>query len=455
MSQQEASPYFSFYPHTRLVRGARGAAIHELFKSQVFWIREPQVADALAHLSVGSSLAEAQQAAGLAPGKLRGYLTALAKVGLGLFTDHPTAVEPFRPKVLRSQADENDYYRDGGRLGVELADRCVYDCPWCTSKTQHTSDVCACGVWPNQERALPVEQLVDSVEELHCIGVDKLVVHGGEPFLEPRRLWALLDLAARLGMVCEVHTTGSLIDDEALERLRGKPVHLVLMIASDRADDFDAAVGRPGSFDALLQTTQRLKAAGVPFSAKVPVSVGDVPAGRRVAAWARELGAANVFSLIHSTDCAAPEEELQAAVGLHTPQSFSTNVDGFLTNSEAHFCFDNAVFITRGGQVTPCIGWRDPLADLNEADMESVLHDDLLKPLGRTARRHTSACGGCEFRFGCRSCLVRTLQRRGATDARHWNCTFDPASGSWPTSAVREPAQAQQPVSAAEAGRAP
>lgn len=427
----EVKPYFTFHPHVQLVRGVVGAALHDLFSSQVYWIREPQVALACSLVGFGKSLPEAEQEAGLPEDRLSMYVLAFARMGLGAFADHRTAVEPFRPKLLWSQAETRSAYRDGGTLTVEIADRCPYACRWCTARTAFTPDACACGVWADQDGRLPIERLIRAIDELHLAGVHRLVIRGGEPFLHPEHLWELVAIASRREMICEVHSTGNRIDAEAARRLRGRHVHMVLLAAADTKEQFERAVGLPGSFDAFVNATKVLANAGVPFSVKVPVSLADPDEGQRTAEWARGLGAIRVMPILHSCDCGNPTDALTTAAGARSPRAFAIDVDGFYSNGDSQYCLDNAYFIAADGRMTPCIGWRERLADLKETEMETVLRQEVLGALSRTSRRHLPACRGCEFRLGCRACLVRTIQRRGSAEARHWTCRYEPETATW------------------------
>ncbi len=433
MKPTERGRHFAFQPDARLVRGRQGLAIHGLFEREIYWIRDARFARALCLLHSGKSLAEAATEAGVREIDLVGYASGLSKLNLGFFTERRTGVENFRPTPLRSQVQRLGQFREGGRLTVEISDRCVYDCEWCTSGAGLTSDACSCGVWSDHGEFLPIDELVSAVEILNEVGVDKLIIRGGEPFLEADRLWALLDAGTGLGMRLEVHSTGHLIDESVANRLRGKPVHLVLLAPSNREHDFEQAVGVPGSFDALVNAAAALKAARVAFSLKVPFRVADREGLDRVAAWGRELGAAVVMVFPYASGSGESVEELGAFTGASSPQSFKVGVDAFQANGETHYCFDNAYFIAADGRMMPCIGWRKELVDLNETGMEDVLREEMLQEVDDLARRHTPACGGCEFRLGCRACLVRTVERKGHAGARHWNCMYDPDTATWVT----------------------
>lgn len=72
-------------------------------------------------------------------------------------------------------------------------------------------------------------------------------------------------------------------------------------------------------------------------------------------------------------------------------------------------------FIAADGNLSACIGHRKPIANLRETSMTTVLHNDLINlSRAETARPAMPTCRGCEFRYGCWACLVRTEQIQGS-----------------------------------------
>jgi radical SAM protein with 4Fe4S-binding SPASM domain len=421
--------HFQFHPHVQLVRGAVGAAVHDLFAARVYWFREAPVAAALSALALGDRIEDAARAAGLPEAHLEPYVDVLVRLQLGARTAQRTAVEGYRPILLHSQARENQVAVPGGTVTVEISSRCVYDCHWCTSRSAASPRACTCGVWADDGAALPAGKLLAAVEQLASLGVERVVLRGGEPFLEQATLWAVLDLADHLGMACNIHSTGMLIEPDQIERLRGRRVRLTLMVASRDITAFDAASRSPGSGGRLHALLPRLVEAGLPFVAKVPAMAGELEDAKRCAAWALDAGAAGVEYLLHAP--ADSMEELRRAFGPASPADMAVDVAGFHKNGDGHSCFDRSLFIARDGTVAPCPGLRHPLGSLQTAPMAEILRTDAGAFAASKARRAVATCDRCEFRMGCWACLARTVQIEKSADGPHWNCRYAPAAGEW------------------------
>jgi len=431
MSEDRRGEYFTLFPHVQLVRGATGVAVHDLFRSLVFWFRERAVAEALTRMVLGERCGEAADGAGISRVMLYQYLSVFTKLDLGTRVPQRTANHAFRPHLTRHQAKEKGVYQTGGAVTLELATECLYQCPWCTSANLLTTQACSCGVWPARGMRISPKTRISAIERLNEQGKSKLVVRGGEPLLHWGELLTILQAASRLGMSAEIHSTGILLNERRIEELQGIQVSFALLLAAKTEVEFDGAVGRRGAWSALQHTIQSLRRNRIAFIAKIPVSIRARQSTENLAEWAFGLGASSVQWLIY----APPGEKLadfRASVAPSSPQAMAVGLDQFFANAQCQSCFANRCFIGADGSVTPCIGVREPVARLGEIDMTQVLREDRLgPPQESTARRQMPECARCEFRFGCWSCLVRTTEFRASARARHWDCNYDPESATW------------------------
>lgn len=421
--------YFGFYPHAQFVLGMQGAAIYDLLNRQVYWVRDPDVAQAMAEIHKGASV-EIRNA-GLGQIELvHKHLTVFSHLGLGAFASQPIQTESYYPLLLKSQADEMGVYRSGGTVSIELANKCLYDCLWCSSRASYTATACSCAVWDDSGAPLPLEILLSSIEKLHAVGAAKLVIRGGEPFLRPEALWEVLELGSRLAMHMEVHTTGLLIDEQTADRLGQLLVMPSILVPGHDEAAYHEICQEPTAYKHLRTSLDALVQAGVPFSAKIPVAPGRAEQANQARAWMAELGAVGVRFLPYLPESGGTMGDLRDLVGPSSPAGMAAGWAEFCSNGTCHPCYDNAYFIAMDGRVTPCSGHREAVASLQDTDIEEILRNKLLAPFENTARRHIPACRQCEFRFGCTACLVRTAKVHGR-NGRHWLCRYSPETATW------------------------
>ncbi|MEX2294552.1 MAG: 7-carboxy-7-deazaguanine synthase QueE [Acidimicrobiales bacterium] len=98
----------------------------------------------------------------------------------------------------------------GRRAGFVRLGRCNLDCVWCD--TPYTWD------WERFDPAVelrrsPISAVVTRLEEM---SPEIVVITGGEPLLQQRRLGPLLDACAQRGWAVEIETNGTIVPDPAV-----------------------------------------------------------------------------------------------------------------------------------------------------------------------------------------------------------------------------------------------
>lgn len=423
--------YFILFPYAQFVRGMKNSVIHDLFDSKVYWFRGKALSDTLTHIALGRPIKEIMDYNFIPKEELKGYLDSLKLLGVGDYSPSPFATELYRPWALDSQVKKSGLKLQGGTLTLEITNECIYDCQWCASKNHSTVESCGCRVSREKGKKLSLAKIIESIKLLSSIGFDKLVISGGEPFLQRERLFSLLEVAAKLSMRCEVHTTGCLIKKEDIKRLRRSNIKVILMVAASSADKFDGKVRRNFSFKALRDTMKHLRVEGIKFGAKIPASINYEGEAIATADWVLSQGATDAKFLLYGEPDDCSLDDLRKVCAPSNPSELSVGLRQFMVNSQRHACFHNSLFIGFDGSVKPCPGWKETFATLAQEDMSTILWNGFLSHFSNTSRNDVAQCSGCEFRFGCSACLVRTIEQRGSMDSRHWLCNYEPDKGSF------------------------
>ena len=141
------------------------------------------------------------------------------------------------PTLVVSEVFGPTFQGEGPTLGRRAAfvrlGRCNLDCAWCD--TPYTWD------WDRFDPAVELAErpVAAIVGELEAMGVDRVVVTGGEPLLQQRRLEPLLEAAAARGWAVEVETNGTLAPTPAtvalVERFNVSPKTSNSGVAAERA----------------------------------------------------------------------------------------------------------------------------------------------------------------------------------------------------------------------------
>lgn len=119
--------------------------------------------------------------------------------------------------VVVSEVFGPTFQGEGPSLGRRAAflrlGRCNLDCRWCDSAYSWN--------WDEYDPAVELQERAvdDVVEEIAAMGVDLVVITGGEPLLQQRRLAPFLEAAADRGWAAEVETNGTVAPTERTGRL--------------------------------------------------------------------------------------------------------------------------------------------------------------------------------------------------------------------------------------------
>lgn len=146
---------------------------------------------------------------------------------------------------------------------IFVTERCNLRCDYCFFRHKHGRDIS----WEAVERFLRFLRSQDEVPHT-------FVFSGGEPLMAKELLFRILNATNRLfkGVPLHIQTNGSLIDKEAMIKLRDMNVSLEFGIDGTAEQTLRYRKGlTPASFRRLTDTIQRCAAVGIPCCATMPV----------------------------------------------------------------------------------------------------------------------------------------------------------------------------------------
>lgn len=139
----------------------------------------------------------------------------------------------------------------------ELSPVCNFSCRMCYVR-KTAREVAA-----HDRPAMTLDCWLDLARQARDSGMLYLLLTGGEPFLWPD-FWPLYEQLHRMGFVISINTNGSLIDDDAVARLKAMPpmrLNITLYGASD--ETYYDLCGVHGAFDRVDRAITRLREAGL------------------------------------------------------------------------------------------------------------------------------------------------------------------------------------------------
>lgn len=308
---------------------------------------------------------------------------------------------------------------------LHVTQRCNLSCRFCYSDDE-------------QRNALPdpsLGELARAIDLLAKLGVSRLVISGGEPFLR-------LDLAsvashARKRGVSEVVvlTNGLLVDEKNLALLVG--VVDCIAVAFDGVSPTSAAHLRGGQrFERLVEAVERIRAAGI--SARIlptlhAQNIDDMEAYRDLA---DRLGASLGFSLLTGNICelgalSSTDEQLREmatrARGLALPGTDPfERAGGPLSARRSCEAGVSTLSVAADGTVYPCHMLHDRHLCMGNAFLdtaEKVMGSSVAKTFKSLDAGSFEGCSACDARYLCGGgCRARALLSTGHLEASDPYC---------------------------------
>lgn len=194
------------------------------------------------------------------------------------------------------------------RIQIELTRLCNLSCPYCYSVSG-----------PSQKTRLTTEKIfefIDDAYDLGCIWVD---FTGGEP-LAYKGWDTVLKYANAKGLVCSLHTNGTLLTESNVDKLKNIGIrHIQTSLDSHKAEVHDSSRRMKGAFEKTLRGIKRCQDIGISTKISIVAHTGNKDHYVDAVKYFREVVGSKV--LIDRVIKAGGE--LSVGVGLSTREYFN------------------------------------------------------------------------------------------------------------------------------------
>lgn len=195
------------------------------------------------------------------------------------------SLKSFEKRISKAARDERKLFS----VMFELNWRCNLDCQFCYLTYEERA------VGEKQKPEMTTGQIAEILRQLVGEGCYQVAFTGGEIFLR-KDIYEIIGTATRLGFQVTLLTSGSLLDEDAVRRLKELRVHKcsISFHAMDEAI-FDRITQRPGSYRKVRRAVELLLAAGVDMELKTLGTTLNKDDVLKVNEWARSLGILHRF----------------------------------------------------------------------------------------------------------------------------------------------------------------
>lgn len=297
---------------------------------------------------------------------------------------------------------------------IEITNKCNLKCCHCYNE----SDI-------HRDTNMSLNNYKMVIDEIIKLGVRKIQIIGGEPFLYPANLRAMLDYTVGKFDFIEIFTNGTLISQEWYEYLSKNSIHIALSVYSYEKKQHDKITGHKGSWDLTNKTIKQLNNCKIPYRV-CNVLMKDLKLGQV---------STDLYSLSEEKDIVRMSgranfkllsEEL-IRKKLITKKTFQKPIKKSFCSSviSRHNCFGSKLYIAADLSCYPCVMERRIKHCVIDNENGIVINGDICS----LTKDKVNGCCDCEYRYACFDCRPNSLS--GDIGEKPWFCTYNPLSGQW------------------------
>lgn len=322
----------------------------------------------------------------------------------------------------------------------ELSPVCNFACQMCyVRKTQKEVNA-------HHRPMVTLEQWLEIARDAKEKGMLFLLLTGGEPFLWPG-FWELYEELIKMGFLVSINTNGSLINDEAIEKLKKLPpkrLNITLYGASD--ETYEALCGAKNMFRKVDETITKLKEAGIMMKINCSLTPSNVKDMEAIINYTKEKDlilemASYMFPPIRrDADCIGenhrftPEDYGKYQLQSYRLQYGEEQYQKMLNKIKEKVvpppgldesCWDPidgkircragkaAFWVTWDGYLTPCGMMPEPKIDMYQQTF-SESWDELVKISEKVSL--SGVCNTCPDKELCHTCAAVAMAETGTTE---------------------------------------
>lgn len=298
---------------------------------------------------------------------------------------------------------------------IEVTTKCNLKCIHCYDES---SIVCT------QKMSLEDYKLV--INELKSIGVKKVQLIGGEPFIIGDSLKSMLSLACENFENVEIFTNGTLLNNDWADFIKNNGIKVALSVYSYNAAEHDKITGHIGSHKLTNNAIRLLHAKGIKYRV-CNVLMNGLSLGEKNTELYDLSNTKDIVRLAGRADMSLLSKEL-IRKKLITKESFSYKLNPSLFHKlrTEHNCFGSKLYISADMEVYPCVMERR----ISHGNLKNSNLNNLLKEfIFLLGKDNINECKDCEYRYACFDCRSNSLSNN--IYEKPWYCTYDPYLGEW------------------------
>ena len=296
---------------------------------------------------------------------------------------------------------------------IEITNKCNLKCKHCYNES---NAYC--------EKVMSFEKFKEIIELLRKVGVSKIQLIGGEPFVNSN-IKKMLDYVIGKFDYIEIFTNGTLIPENYFDYFYKNNIHVALSVYSYKENVHDEVTGVKGSWFRTNNAIKKLKELSIPYRV-CNVLMRDVEIG---------VKNNNLYTLSNEKDIVRMSGRANFSLltdelirkRLITKKTFEKPITKAFCKRiiSGHNCFCNKIYISSDLEIYPCVMERR----IKHGIVDGLVDIKLNSQIRNLTKDNIKVCNCCEYRYACFDCRPDAITND--VYAKPWYCTYDPYKGEW------------------------
>lgn len=297
---------------------------------------------------------------------------------------------------------------------IEITEKCNLKCRHCYNESDEQKKI-----------SLTISDFKFVIDNLLKLGIKKIQIIGGEPFIIGQKLKEMIDYTTGKFEVVEIFTNGTLITKEWLNYLKQSGLKIALSVYSYDCIIHDKVTNCKGSWEKTNQTIEMLNEYNIPYRV-CNVLMRDIELGKPTTKLYTLSEKKDIVRMSGRADFSLLSDEL-IKKKLITKRTFShpLNKNFVCMSACEHNCFSSKIYISARLDVYPCVMERRiKHCKINKTD--GITLKDSIRKMNKD---YIKECCLCEYRYTCFDCRPNSLS--SDLYEKPWYCTYKPLLGTW------------------------
>ncbi len=389
--------YYTLNDNVYIVEGKCRSCIYDLNESRLFSINK-NLSDKLIAINENKLLKSEID------NELKNVLDCLLKNGLIKYSKIHSS------NNIKEIAIENTNCKFGW---IEITNKCNLKCKHCYNESDE-----------NRNLTMQLDDFYQIIDCLSKMGVPKIQITGGEPFLVKENLRKMLDYSVGKFSCIEIFTNGTLITDEWFEYFQQNNIRIALSVYSYIEQMHDSVTGVKDSFKRTNNTIKELKKHNVHYRV-CNVLMNGIELGNKNTDLYTLNKEKDVVRVTGRASLDLLNDDL-IRKRLITKKTFQKPITKSFCKRliSGHNCFNDKIYISANLDVFPCVMERRVKHGSFRGNKLNLVND-----IRKITKDKINSCSECEYRCACFDCRPNSLDKE--LNEKPWYCTYNPETGEW------------------------